>query len=322
MSTTFSNRYPFGIASLVAHNKRSAGSSRYSAMISYRLVSIAAALFVLAVAAPKLFLAAESPLSIVEAGVEQSEDAPFVPRDYRFLPGDYLYFSFQVGGFGIRSEDRDEVHKIALTYEVTAENVSGVPLTPPSSGAVRTELSPEDKHWMPKRRVSFLIPSFVAAGEFRIHVHVKDLVANTEFSQNFPFRIGGIEIQPASSLTVQNFRFLRNENDREELRVPAYSPGDSVYATFDMTGFKTDSQNQYHVSYGLSVLEPDGKPFIQEPKAAELEAASFYPAQYLPGVLNLKTSSGVSRGEYVVVLTIHDLFANTTYQMKRAFSIE
>lgn len=287
-----------------------------------KLVSISAALLMFSLARPKICLAAESPLAVVEAGVEQSEDAPFVSPGYRFLPGDYLYFSFQIGGFGIRSENRDEVRKIALTYEVTAEDANGVPLAPPSSGAVRTELSPEDKHWMPKRRLSFLIPSFVAAGEFRIRVHVKDLIANAEVSQDFPFHIGGIEIQPASSLTVQNFRFLRNENDREALHVAAYSPGDTVYAAFEMTGFKTDPQNQYHVSYGLTVLEPNGKTFIEEPEAAELEAASFYPARYLPGVLNLKTASSASRGEYLIVLTIRDLLANTSCRMKRAFSIE
>ncbi len=287
-----------------------------------KLVSTSAAVLMFSVTGPRFCRAAESHLAIVDAGVEQSEDAPFVSRDYSFLPGDYLYFSFQIGGFGIRSEDRDEVHKIALTYEITPQDANGLPLAPPISGAIRTELSPEDKHWMPRRRVSFLIPSFVAAGEFHIHVHVKDLVANTDVSQDVPFRIGGIEIQPAGSLTVQNFRFLRNENDREALEVPAYSRGDTVYASFDMTGFKTDSQNQYHVSYGLTVLAPDGKPFIEKPKAAELEAGSFYPARYLPGVLNLKTPPDVSPGEYVIVLTIHDLFANTTYQIKRAFSIE
>ncbi len=286
-----------------------------------KILSLSAALM-FSLTSPKLCLAAESTLAIVEAGVQQSEDAPTVSHDYRFLPGDYLYFTFEIGGFAIRSEDRDEIHKIALTYEVTAQDANGIPLAPPSSGEVRTELSPEDKHWMPKRRVSFLIPSFVAAGQFRIHVRVKDLVANAEVAQDFPFLVGGLEIQPASALTVQNFRFLRNENDREPLQVPAYSPGDIVYASFDMIGFKTDSQNQYHLSYGLTVLAPDGKPFIQEPKAAELEATSFYPARYLPGVLNLKTTSNAARGEYVVVLTIHDLLANTVYQMKRAFSIE
>jgi hypothetical protein len=286
------------------------------------LVSISAALLIFFLGALKLCRAEESSLAIVDSGVQPSEDAPYVSRDYRFLPGDYLYFTFQISGFAIRSEEPDEVQKISLGYEVTPQDANGVALAPPTSGTIRTELNPEDKHWMPKRQVSFLIPSFVAPGEFRVHIQVKDLMANSETAREFPFYIGGTQIKPSSSITVENFRFLRNENDPEALEVPAYSPGDTVYARFDMVGFKIDSQNHYRLSYGLTVLRPDGTPFLQEPKAAELDANSFYPAQYLPGVVKLKTSSTTSRGGYIVVLTVRDELAGTTSQIRRAFSIE
>ncbi len=270
----------------------------------------------------RLCLAADSSLAIVGAGVQQSEDAPFASSDYRFLPGDYLYFTFQIAGFSVKAEDRDEIRKISLSYEVTPQDANGIALTPSSSGAIQSELNPEDKNWTPKRRASFLIPSFVYAGAFRIHVFVKDLIAKTETYRDFPFYIGGTQIQPSSSITVENLRLFRTENDREPLEVPAYNPGDTVYVRFAMVGFKVDSQNQYHLSYGLKVLGPDGKPFIDQPKAAELQASSFYPAQYLPGVLNLNTSSSTSRGEYIVILTVRDLIGNTSYETKTAFSVE
>ena len=38
-------------------------------------------------------------LTIVEAGVQSSEDAPFVSPNYEFQAGGYLYFEFQVAGF-------------------------------------------------------------------------------------------------------------------------------------------------------------------------------------------------------------------------------
>jgi hypothetical protein len=270
-----------------------------------------------------VMVAAEPPsLAIVNSGVQPSEDAPYASRDYRFLPGDYLYFTFQISGFAIRSEERGAVEKINLSYEVTAEDANGVALAPPNSGGIQTELSPEDKHWMPKRQLSFLIPSFVAAGEFRIHVHVKDMVANTESSQDFPFSIGGIQIQQSNSVTAENFRFLRNENDAQRLEVPAYSPGDSVHARFEIVGFKIDTQNHYHVAYGLVVLRPDGTPFVQEPNAAELQSSSFYPAQFLPGVIDLKTTRSALHGEYIIVLAIRDVLAGTTSQIRRGFSIE
>ena len=254
--------------------------------------------------------------------MQQSEDAPYVASGFRFLPGDTLYFTFQISGFAIESSNHGQLRKISLAYEVTPEDASGVPLTPSGNGEIQVELNPEDKHWTPKRRVSFPIPSSVAAGDFHIHVLVKDLVAKSEATRDFPFRIGGLELHAAPSVTLEHFRFLRNEDDQEPLEVPAFSPGDSVYSRFEIAGFKTGVENAYHVSYGLIVLRPDGTTYLNEPKAAELADKTFYPAQYLPGNVAITTSASTARGEYILIITVHDLIANTTYQSKKAFSIE
>ena len=271
----------------------------------------------------KVCAAAEPTLAILDAGPESSEDAPFVPDDYRFYPGDYLYFRFQVAGFSIRTDEKTEVRKISLAYEVTPQDSNGVALVAPVSGEINSELNAEDKNWTPKRRASFLLPSFVASGAFRVHVVVKDLLGKTETERDFPFRIGGVTIVPSPSVTIQNFLFLRKEDDQEGLNVPAYGPGDTIYAKFNMTGYQTHApDNQYHLSYGLTVFSPDGKPFIQQPSAAELSAGSFYPAQFVPGTINLTTSRTSSKGGYVIVLTVRDLVAKTSYETKRAFSLE
>ena len=266
--------------------------------------------------------AAQSNLAIIDAGVEQAEDAPFVTSDYKFLPGDFVYFRFDIAGFGVESQQGGDTRKISLTYEVVPQDSNGVSLTPPNTGEIKEDLNPEDKNWTPKRRSSFLIPSFVAAGDYRVHVAVKDSVSKAETVADFPFRIGGIQVKPSSSITVQNLRFLRKQDDREPLQVPAYGPGDTVYVRFEMTGFELGSEKQYHLAYGLTVLGPDGKPFIQQPQAAEIQANSFYPAQFLPGNLDLNTTKTTATGEYVIVLTVRDLLANKTYETKQAFSVE
>jgi hypothetical protein len=264
----------------------------------------------------------EPSLAIVQAGVERSEDAPFVSHGYRFLPGEYLYLTYQIAGFAAASENRGEVRKISLSYEATAEDQAGIALAQPASGEIETELAPEDKNWLPKRRASFLLPSFVAAGDFHVHLVVKDLVAKTQISKDLPFRIGGVEIQPSTAITIENFHFLRNENDENPLEVPAYQPGDKVFARFVMTGYRLGPRNQYHLSYGITVLRPDGKPFVEQTKAAELEAESFYPAQFVPGVVALITPSDTPRGQYVIVLTARDLISGQSYTGRQAFSIE
>jgi len=266
--------------------------------------------------------AADSGLSILQGGVQNAEDSPYVPASYRFLPGDYIYLTFSIAGFTIKSEDAEKGRKISLSYEVRAEDLNGSPLAPAASDKIEAEINPEDKDWTPKRRVSFELPPYLAAGRFQIHVTVKDLFGKSETSKNFPFQIGGVHLEPSSSVVAEQFGFLRKENDREPLETPAYAPGDTVFARFEMIGFQTRKDNGYHLSYGVTVFRPNGKPLIDDPKAAELEATSYYPAQYLPGSAAFRLPSNAPKGQYVVALTLHDLIGNTTSQLRRAFSVE
>ena len=67
--------------------------------------------------------------SIVSAGVEDAEDAPFVSSNYRFLPGEYVYVSFQVSGFTVKGNEEQQTRAISLHYEVTPIDVQGRALT-------------------------------------------------------------------------------------------------------------------------------------------------------------------------------------------------
>jgi hypothetical protein len=271
---------------------------------------------------PSLRAAPESSLAVINAGVSSSEDAPFVSTEYRFLPGDYLYFTFEIAGFAVRSEKEGETKKISLQYQVLIQDNDGRDLAAPVSDEIKTELSPEDKNWVPKRRASFLLPSFLSSGPFRVRITVKDLFANSETSREFPFLVGGITVQPAAAVTVENFRFLRNQDDTQPLAVPAYSPGDTVYARFEIVGFRNGPGNEHHVAYGVTVLGPQGKAFIQDPQAADLQAGSFYPAQFIPGNIALKMDRNNPHGGYVVVLSVRDLLSHQQFELKQAFSIE
>jgi hypothetical protein len=172
------------------------------------------------------------------------------------------------------------------------------------------------------KRASFLLPSFVAAGDFHIHVIAKDLLGKAECSKDIPFRIGGIQVKRSDSIVVENFRFLREEGAQEGLEVAAYRPGDTVFTDFQMIGFNIGPGNTYHVAYGVLVLTPDGKPFLDTPNATQLNASSFYPAQYLPGTLDITTTTSSPRGQYTIILTVKDLIGGKTAVTRRTFSLE
>ncbi len=265
---------------------------------------------------------ADTGLAVLEGGVQNAEDSPFVQPDFQFLPGDYIYFTFSIAGFAIYSEGPEKGRKISLSYEVEAEDLNRVPLAAPASDKIDAEINPEDKNWTPKRRISLLLPSYLAAGRFQIHVAVKDSFGKTETARDFPFQVGGVQVQPSSSVATEQFGFLRKENDRELLETPAFAQGDTVFARFEIVGFKTGKDHQHHLSYGFAVFRPDGKILVNDAKAAELDGTSFYPAQYLPGSAEFKLPSNAPRGQYLIALTLHDLIGNTTSQIKRAFSVE
>ncbi len=217
--------------------------------LSVALLMAQAAIFARQEAQPTV----QNPLQIVSAGVETSEDAVFVTSSYRFLPGDYVYCQFQITGYAVQKKEESEIRKISLTYEITPQDSKGVALAAPVGEAIKEELGAEDKNWMPKRRASFLLPSFVAAGDFRLHIVVKDLIGKTAVERDLPFHIGGTVVGPTDALNVQDFQFLRKEDDNDALDVPAYAPGDTVYARFTMTGFRLGAANEYQLSYGLTV---------------------------------------------------------------------
>jgi hypothetical protein len=260
--------------------------------------------------------------AILNARVESSEDAPAVSANYQFLPGDYVYFSFQISGFRIEGDGEKESRQIALSYEVSMQDAKGIPLAASQPGEIKAQLNPEDKNWIPKRRTSFVIPSFVGAGEYRIHVVAKDLVAGSESSLDVPFHIGGMRVEASENISVQHFSFLRQEEGGEPLTIAAYRPGDTVFVTFDVTGFTLGAGNQYHIAYGVLVLGPDGKPFLNEPNAAQLKDASFYPAQFLPCAVNVITKPSSLRGTYTVAVTVTDVIAKKSYEVKRSFTLE
>lgn len=261
-------------------------------------------------------------MAIIDAGVQSSEDSPFLTPAYRFLPGDFVYATFQITNFASKQANSEAPPKISLKYAATLEDSNGLPMAAPESGTIDSELSAEDKNWTPKRRVSFTLPPFLAAGKAQVHIVVRDLLGSTEDTLRVPLSIGGVTVLKSDSVAVQNFQFFRREADTEALNIAAFSPGDTIFAKFDITGFRTDAQNTYRLVYDILVLRPDGKPFIQQPHAAELTASGLYPAQVLPAMLQLTTSATSTKGAYAVILTVHDLIGTMTTQTKTSFTIE
>jgi hypothetical protein len=273
-----------------------------------------ALLFALALVA----YSATAPLAILRPSISDMEDGPAVPAAFTFVPGQFIFLKFQINGFKISDEQ-----KIHLSYRMDALDPKGVRLLETVTGQVDTTLTPEDKNWKPVVRQQLLLPPLGPSGVYKIALQVTDdLARGATVSQDFPLEVRGRDVAPSDTLTIRNLHFYRGEEDRDPLTVAAYKPGDTLWARFDIVGYKFGPGNSIDVDYGLSVLAPGGKVLYTQDKAAEEKTSSFYPKAYVPGSMNLSLQSNIRPGQYSIVLTARDHTGNQTCEAKGDFTIE
>ncbi len=271
-------------------------------------------LFVLATAA----YAATAPLTLIKPVISDMEDGPAVASSFTFVAGQFIYLSFHIGGFKASEEQ-----KIHLSYKTDVFDPKGVRLIETMADKVDTQLAPEDKNWKPIARQQFLVPPIAPSGTYKITVQVTDDLANgAAIAQDIPFEVRGRAVEPSDTLSIRNFHFYRGEEDRDPLSIAAYKPGDTLWARFDIVGYKFGPHNSIDADYGISVLAPSGKVLFTQEKAAEEKSSSFYPKAYVPGSMNLSLQSNIRPGQYTIVLTARDHTGNQTCEARADFTIE
>jgi hypothetical protein len=198
----------------------------------------------------------------------------------------------------------------------------GVRIIPPVQRPVEAELAPQDKEWKPKVRQEVAIPPLGPSGTYKIVVEITDELAKTTATKDVPFLVRGHQVEPSDALVIRNFRYYRSEEAADALEKPAYRPGDAVWARFDITGFKYGPGNKIDVSYGIAVLNADGKQLWAQPDAAVERTDSFYPRRYVPGSMSISLQPNIRPGNYALVVTAKDAVGNQTCEAKETFTVE
>ena len=256
-------------------------------------------------------------LSIVLAGIHQTEDGALAPASFTHIPGETIYYSFQLEGYQVSEND-----KVLLSYQVDALDAHGTKLVETLTGKIDVTVSAEDKDWKPKVRQSFIIPPLADSGRYKIVASAKDELGGTSATKETSFEVQGHQVAPSDVLAIRNIRFLRSDEDREPLAIAAYRTGDALWAKFDIIGFKYGPGNTVNVDYGVAIVSPSGKTVFSQPQAAVEEGGSFYPKRYVPGAMNLTVQPKTPAGQYSLVITARDAIGNQTCEAKGTFRIE
>jgi hypothetical protein len=279
--------------------------------------------FLVLLASGCLGLAADKPLAVVHPVFARSEDGAPEASDEDFVPGETVYFSCQAEAY--RKLDKPDDYgkqNISLKFQIEVRDKSGALLKPVEEGKIETTVTQEDKDWKPKLRDTIVVPPLADSGEYTVLVNLSDELAKAAVEKTAVFHIKGRDVAPSDTLVVRNFRFLRTEDDAKPLPVAAYRPGDSVWARFDMTGYKFGEKNQVDIEYGLTVLGEDGSVAYTEPQAANQKIQTFYPQRYQPGELNLNLGKDQPLGKYTIVLAVRDNLGRQMYETRETFSVE
>jgi hypothetical protein len=290
---------------------------RGSKLLDMRSPRLKAALVSLAFAA---LVCGQQKLSVDTPSLHQFEDGPEIASGYEFVPGETVYFSCRVAGYQILK--KEEAQSVKLSWQMRAVDAAGALIVKEESKRLEDAVSSQDKNWKPKFSTSLIVPGFAPSGTYKISVTVKDEVAGAETTTEIPFRVHGHDVEPSDKLIARNFQFLRAEDDKVPMRSAIYSPGDSLWARFDITGYKFGDNNRFSVDYGLAILDATDKQVFAQPSAAADSNTSFYPQRYVPGALTLHLDQNVPKGQYTLLITIEDKIGNQTYETRQPFRIE
>jgi hypothetical protein len=262
-------------------------------------------------------VAAPAPLAIVRPIISDSEGGAALPKSADYTPGETLFFSCRVAGYHKTTEE-----KIHLTYSVEVFDPAGVPLVEPFQNDITDEVTPQDKEWMPKIQTEIAIPPLIASGVYKIVVKAEDLVGKEKTELTIPFQVLAHRVDPSDTLTFRNFGFLRSEDDAQPLKKAVYRPGDTVWARFDITGFRYGPKNKIDVSFVDSILDGSGKVLWTRPEASSEQSESFYPKQYISASLSIDIQKNTRPGTYAISVQVKDALGDQTYEAKETFTVE
>jgi hypothetical protein len=260
---------------------------------------------------------AAEPLRIIHIGIHQIEDGPAVGDRVKFVPGETVYVSFDVENYARTKEE-----SVSISWVINAADPKGIAIIPPAPGKKQANLTPEDKEWLPRIRQSIAVPSPAPGGDYSVHVQVTDENSKQTAVADTKFVVAGPDLPPVKALEIRSFGFYRTEDAPQPLMTATYSSGDSMFARFQIAGFKYGPQNAIEVTYGISILGPAGNVMYTQDPAVEEKSASFYPRPYVDSNMSLSLNPGTKAGEYTLVITARDKIGNQTFEIRKPFHVE
>ena len=252
---------------------------------------------------------------LVSVDLLDSRGGYAIPADSVFYPGEKVHLGFKIAGYAV-----DEDYRIHLTWRADAYGPGGVRFAPSEGGEFAVELSPQDENWEPSVEYSADVPPHAGSGVYRLKIAVTDHKAEETLEREIPLRVEGEDVEVSDSLSVRNFVYTLTEGGTV-LEEPIYGRGDTVFASFYITGYKTDEENRYDVESNLKIINGEGETVLTLDPPGE-KGSPFYPRLWLPAKFRLDLDRSIPPGTYTVMLEVKDNVGGKTFLTEEKFRVK
>ncbi len=266
---------------------------------------------------PALPGAAPDGLAVVGSTLSRSDDGVNEPKGTDHVAGELLFFTCRIANYAKSPEQ-----KVHLSYSIQAFDPKGVALLEAFKNEITEEVAPQDKEWMPKISTEIALPPALLTGNYKITVKVEDAVAKTNASLDVPFHVNGHGIQPSPTLSVQNIRYYKGEDDTAPMPKAVYKAGDALWLRFDVTGYKFGENNNVNLNYVFSVLGADGTAIWTAAQPIVEQGEAFYPKPFVSGAFSIQVQAAAKPGEYAIGVKAIDLVGKQTVEAKQPFTVQ
>lgn len=238
-----------------------------------------------------------------------------IPADSAFFPGEKVYLGFKIAGYSV-----DDDYRIHLSWRADAVGPNGVKFAPSEGGEFAVELAPQDENWEPSVEYAAEIPFHAGSGVYKIQLAVADVKAAKTIEREIPVRVQGEDVEIADSLSIRNFVYTVTEGGTV-LDEPVFGRGATVFASFYITGYKTDDENRYDVESKLKIVDGEGKTRLALDPPGE-KGSPFFPRLWLPAKFRLDLDRSIAPGEYTVRLEVKDNVGGKSLLTEEKFRVK
>jgi hypothetical protein len=237
-----------------------------------------------------------------------------IANDSVFAPGDTVNVAFNLKGYS-----ESDTYRMKVSWKVSTTGPAKIPFAPGSEGLFDVELAPEDEEWEPLVRYQAQLPYHLPAGTYGIDVEAKDELSGATAEGHLDVHVAGAQVVQSDVLSVQNFTFSLTAGGTP-LQQAVYRPGATIFASFDITGYKLGEGNAYELSSHLDLLDAKGIRVYSFNPASE-KGASFYPQLSVPASFRFDLDPTIEPGVYTLVLTVTDVVGRQSLSSQQTFEV-